>query len=249
MESKLLCYILEDEVAAVNILKKHIEKLSDIVDLVGYTSDFLVAKSILDSIKIDILFLDIRLPKTTGFKFLDLLQRKPQIILTTAHTDYASESYEYNAVDYLMKPISFEKFEKAVFKAIGKQDINSNTIQKSLLPKNKKYVLIKNSENNRILKVNFKEIIYLESKNKSTIFKTINQDIQSSYVLGQWERNLPENDFLRIHKSYIINVNFIESIEKGKGNIKLANIDKPFPIGDQYKIKFQNHIDNNSVQL
>ncbi|RFM34450.1 LytR/AlgR family response regulator transcription factor [Chitinophaga silvisoli] len=247
MENKLLCYILEDEMAAVNIIKKHIEKLSDILDLVGYTSDFLEAKSILDGIKIDILFLDIRLPKTTGFKFLDLLKQKPQVILTTAHTDYASESYEYNVIDYLLKPISFEKFEKAVYKALGKHGYNNNSIQKNLLPRAKKFVLIKSSENSRILRVNFSDILYLESKNKSTLFKTINKDILSAYVLGQWEKNLPENDFLRIHKSFIININFIESIEKGC--IKLSNIEAPFPIGDQYKFKLQDHLNNNSIQL
>jgi DNA-binding LytR/AlgR family response regulator len=247
MEQKIQCYILEDEEAAVSVLKKHIARLSDILELVGHTGDFVIAKSILDGIKIDILFLDMRLPKTTGFKFLDIIEQKPKVILTTAHAEYALESYDYNVIAYLKKPFSFEQFEKAVFKAIGTKEFPSRFMPPKGRLQTESFFLIGTSEKGKSAKVNFEDIIFIEAINKSVLFKTKNGEIASPNYLSVVEESLPQNIFIRISKSCIVNVNYV--IEIGKEFVKLKEIDKTFPIGGIYRLKFHERMHNAGIPL
>ncbi len=224
------CIIVDDEEHAQKVLEKYISSIPTL-ELVKKCDNAIEALSFLYENTIDIMFLDINMPELSGLEMLKTLNNPPKVILTTAYSEFALESYEYGVMDYLLKPIKFERFIKTINKVIEKKETSpENNTQTE--KKHEKYIFLK--EDNIINKTLLSDIIYIEafgnylkvftSENKYTIRDTMS-DIQ---------KKLPSELFSRIHKSYIVSVNRIEKVEYNR--VIIGN--KELPIGNVYKNEF-----------
>jgi len=216
----LNCIVIEDQMPAQEILKSFIQQTPRLQLLRAFVSP-LEALEMLDSLDVDILFLDIDLPKLTGIELLRSMKSPPKTIITTAFSEYALEGYELDVVDYLLKPFSFERFLKSIFK-IRKEKNNSNS------EINNESIFVKNK--GQIKKIVINEILLVEAKGDFNIILTQSGRVTANISLQKMLLTLPSN-FIRCHKSYIINITFIEKIV---GNQILVK-DKKIPIGRSYK--------------
>ena len=225
------CIIIEDQMPAQRILKKYIEDIGSL-NLVGTYTDALEAIEVLNSKKIDVMFLDIHLPKLSGIDFLKTLNNPPQVILTTAFQEYALEGYELNVVDYLLKPFSFQRFVKAVSKISKPEDaiVSKKTIEPNEVTQE---VYIKSGYDH--IRVLTDDIIYLKSDSDYTEIHLKDKKLLSSESLRYWEDTLSQKKFMRIHKSYMFNTCKILKIS---GNQVFLEDDIIIPIGRAYKNDF-----------
>ncbi|HKK45285.1 MAG TPA: LytTR family DNA-binding domain-containing protein [Balneolaceae bacterium] len=220
------CIIIEDELPAQRVLKKYIADIP-YLDLVNTFKSPVEAMETLQSKSVDVLFLDINLPKISGLNFLRSLRNPPQVIITTAYPDYAHEGFELNVVDYLLKPFSFDRFLKALSK-IQTTKNNSSGHPSS----GNRFVFVKVDK--VLHKVDFEDILYIESdKDYVNIVKT-DGSLMLLQTLKYWQDLLPDRDFARVHKSFIVN---ISKIKKIAGNqIEIA--DRFIPVGRAFKQDF-----------
>lgn len=227
----MTCIIIEDQPPAQRILKKYIADIGTL-ELKATFSDALQAISFLQKESVDLVFLDIHLPKISGIDFLKTVANPPQVILTTAFPDYALESYEFSVVDYLLKPFSFQRFVKAVSKVTAPSGPAATHSQKEA-PVPRQEVFIKSGY--EFFKVSLPEITYIKSDADYTEVYVGGKTILSSEPLRYWLEILPSDQFTQVHKSYIINT---DKIEKVSGpNVHLGN-DMVVPIGRTYKESF-----------
>jgi DNA-binding LytR/AlgR family response regulator len=222
----LASIIIEDQPPAQRILKKYISN-SDNLILKETFSNPLEAKTYLQKEKIDLIFLDIHLPKMSGLEFLKSVENHPKVILTTAYGEYALESYEYNVIDYLLKPFSYERFLKSIQKVNGLD--NKNEFLKN---NNSNILYIKTGY--EVLKIDSNEIYYIKSDGDYTEIFTETKKILTSDSLKNWLEKLKSN-FCQVHKSYIINENHFNKLLKNR--LYLSN-DIVIPIGRAYKKNF-----------
>ncbi|WP_420582577.1 LytR/AlgR family response regulator transcription factor [Reichenbachiella sp.] len=216
------CIIIEDQLPAQRILKRYIDEIGTL-KLIGTYSNALQALDTINSQKIDLLFLDIHLPKLSGIDFLKTLPNSPYVILTTAFSDYALESYEFNVIDYLLKPFSFERFVKAVSKVSSLQTIPD----KEELDED---IFIKTGY--EYLRISLADVYYIKSDADYTEIHLTDKKHLSSETLKNWEEKLAQQKFLRVHKSYLVNTC---KITKLVGNQIYLDNQKTIPIGRAYK--------------
>jgi len=228
----LNCIIIEDQPPAQRILKRYIDDIDGLVLLETF-SDVVKASSFLEKEKIDLIFLDIHLPKMSGFDFLRSVPNHPKVILTTAFADYALESYQYNVVDYLLKPISFERFLQAIEKLnkINYDDGDVFEIKKEHAIKNETIFIKSGYEHIQLL---IADIIAIKSDSDYTEIITKQKSFLSKRSLKYWLEKLDKNIFCQVHKSYIINVKQIEKISSNSIHFK----DLIIPLGRAYKKNF-----------
>ena len=206
------------------MVEAYIERTAQF-ELLAVCSNALEATAILNKQQVDLIFLDIQLPGMTGLNFLRTLQKPPLVILTTAHPDYALESYEFNVIDYLLKPISYERFLKAVNKIVeGNLFAPKTTAQDD-------HIYIKSS--GKFIKVNFADIIYIEGMKDYLKICTSTSNIVTLQTMNEMERLLPTHQFIRVHKSYIVSLKHIRSIYGN--NIETEKL--TVPVGINYKEK------------
>jgi DNA-binding LytR/AlgR family response regulator len=220
------CIIVEDETLAQNVIQSHLQKTEQF-ELVGICSNALEAKEVLNKQEVDLIFLDIQLPGMTGLNFLRNLQNPPLVVLTTAYSEYALESYEFNVIDYLLKPISFERFSKTINKITTGKLFSSVSRENENIPRD--HIFIKS--NNKFFKVNFSEIIYIEGMKDYLKIHTPDFKLVTHQTMSEMEKILPEKQFIRVHKSYIIALAHIKSIYGNNIEMNKASI----PIGINYK--------------
>ncbi|WP_236974099.1 LytR/AlgR family response regulator transcription factor [Membranihabitans maritimus] len=223
------CIIIEDQPPAQRILKKFIEDYGSL-ELQAIFSEALSALDYLKKEKVELIFLDIHLPKISGIDFLKTLVHPPKIILTTAFPDYALESYEFDVVDYLLKPFSFQRFVKAVTRArnIPVQGTNPDSGEEQ---ENELFV----KSGYEYIKVSISDILYIRTDADYTEIYIPVRKILSSESLRYWVENLPDEKFIQVHRSFVVQ---ISKIEKFAGNrIELVNGDE-IPIGRAYKEAF-----------
>ena len=219
---KLKCIVVDDEPLAVSLLSNYVEKFEQL-ELVLSTENPMDAIAYIQTNDVDLIFLDIQMPELSGINFMKIIGDKVHYILTTAYAEYALEGYEHNIIDYLLKPISFSRFEKAVEKA-------KDRLSKSEAAT--KYFFVKSSgQRHRIL---FDDILYIESIKDYVNIKTIQQEYIVLDTLKSMESQLPETNFVRVHKSFIVNLNKIQKVD---GKQILLNGEIGIPIGDSYKNK------------
>jgi DNA-binding LytR/AlgR family response regulator len=228
---KIKCLVIDDELPAREILKKHINGV-EALELCGTCSNAVEAISFLKDNRVDLLFLDIQMPHLLGTNFIRTLKNPPKVIFTTAYRKYAVEGFELDAVDFLLKPINFERFLKGVNKVLqvnlqGSNDAatSSENNTESVPP------FLYFRANRKMVKVLFNEIMYIEGLNDYIRIITAAKTIITKHLLTSLEEMLPSNEFVRIHKSFIVAINKIESfnadwVEIGK---------KEIPIGRSYK--------------
>lgn len=226
----MTCIIIEDQPPAQRILKKYIDDIGSLV-LKGTFSDAIKAMEFLRGEPVDLIFLDIHLPKISGLDFLKTISKPPHTILTTAFPDYALESYDLDVVDYLLKPFSFQRFVKAVSKVPSPAAESPSINTKSR--RQRQEIFIKSGYEH--VKVRIDTIQYIQSDADYTELILSTKKILSQEPLRFWLEELAEHGFVRIHKSFVVNV---ENIEKISGNqVQLANGAK-LPIGRAYKESF-----------
>ena len=229
------CIIVDDKPLAIDILKVYISKIS-FLDLVYTTQNPLEALQYIHSHPADLIFLDIQMPELNGIQFMKILGGRSNIILTTAYSEYALEGYEHNVVDYLMKPVSFERFYKAVEKVARNMD------KMGIKESDKTKDTFKEMENNALfVKTDYKiqaipleNILFIQARQNYVAIITTMQQIMSLQNIKAMEQKLPATKFMRVHKSYIIALSKINSIEKSHINIGR----KVIPIGDSYRTTF-----------
>ena len=228
------CIIVEDEALAQDVIQSHLQKV-DRFELVGICSNALEAKEVMDKQEVDLIFLDIQLPGMTGLNFLRSLPNPPLVVVTTAYSEYALESYEFNIIDYLLKPISFERFSKTVNKIVHGRLFTQPAKEKDNLPGD--HIFIKS--NSKFFKVNFSEIIYIESMKDYLKIHTAEYKLVTHQTMNEMEKILSPKQFIRVHKSYMVAVAHIKTIYGNSVEMENATI----PIGINYKEKVMNFIE------
>jgi two-component system LytT family response regulator len=218
---KYNCIIVDDEPLAIEVIKTHVTNLG-IFNIIGECSNTIEAFKILSSVKVELMFLDIQMPGMKGTDFLKNLINPPKVILTTAYRDYALEGYELNVIDYLLKPVPYERFLRAVDKFLNSEPRKSDDSEKD------KFIYL--NINKKVHKIQIDEIVYIESIKDYLSIHTLSGDIIAKHTISAFELLLPENEFVRIHRSYIV------SIGKIKGfNAQFIEIGKKeLPIGPNY---------------
>ncbi|RFS13706.1 LytTR family DNA-binding domain-containing protein [Emticicia sp. C21] len=242
------CIIVEDEPLARNLLEQYIQKLP-YLELVKSFSNPLEALDFLHTNAIDILISDIQMPELTGISLLKVLPVKPLIILTTAYPEYALEGYELDVMDYLLKPITFERFLQAMEKAKSRLQVIIKAAVQETSPV-KPFIFVK--DRTKQVKVKLEDIIYVEGLKDYIIIYTKDRRIVPLQTLKSFENQLPANQFIRIHNSYIVSFDAIEAIDKEKVQIvpvtyQTGTPAKTFlPISDTYRKAFKEFIEKQS---
>lgn len=221
------CIIIEDEPLAAEILQDYIADVP-FLKLKKTYADAISALDDLGTNDIDVIFLDINLPKLKGLDFIQTLKHPPHIIITTAYHEYALQGYELNIVDYLLKPIEFSRFLKAVNK-LNQPNPSKSIVATIATPPDKDYMFI--NANKKRMKIHFKDILYIESLKEYVRIYTSDQEIVTKFQLGQIEEQLPKAGFLRIHRSFLVAKDRIDAYTSTE--IEIRN--KHLPIGRSYK--------------
>jgi DNA-binding LytR/AlgR family response regulator len=203
----LRCVIIDDEPIARKGLKEYIQDAS-FLQLAGEFDNPLKAADLLMQEKIDLLFLDIQMPRMTGMEFLKTLSHPPMVIFTTAYPQYAVEGFEWNAIDYLLKPFSFERFWKAVSKARSMQEV---IMQPAPAAEEPDHFFIKSD--NKLVKIKYDDILFVEALQNYVAVYTTGKKFITYLTFHQVEAHLPAGRFIRTHKSYMVAAGKVESIE------------------------------------
>jgi Response regulator of the LytR/AlgR family len=234
---QLRTLIIDDEHLARKLLSDYVQKIPDLT-LVGTCSNAFEALDFLKKESVDLIFSDIQMPDLTGLELMKMLKHRPAVIFTTAYSEFALESYELEAVDYLLKPIAFPRFFQAANKAIERFKMKS-TEKADITPiaplfesshlSEKDFLMVR--ADHKMYRINFSELIFIEGQSEYVTFHLTSRKITAYYSLKKLEEELPANLFCRVHKSYIISLKSIEVIE---GNlITIAN--RKITIGKIYK--------------
>jgi two-component system LytT family response regulator len=241
------CLVVDDEPLALNILEDYISKIP-FLELVKATTNPIEALTLVQDGHIDLVFLDVQMPELTGIQFLKIANGKTKVILTTAYPQYALEGYELDVVDYLLKPIAFDRFYKAAQKAqgiikpvAGQPAEVAQHVQQQPQDFMSDFIFVKSEH--KIQKVYLHQILFIEGlKDYISIFTT-NERIITLQNMKKMEDTLPEKHFVRVHKSYIVALNKIDSIERSR--IRIG--DKIIPVGDTYRDDFFKIVDGKNV--
>ena len=220
--------IVDDETAAHDNIKDYASNLSYLSFQKSCYNAF-EALEYLNKNSIDLIFLDINMPKLSGLEFIKTLSNPPKIIITTAYKEFALEGYELNIDDYLLKPFNFSRFLKSVSKVSDAMAIKANPIQNTETTEDSK-IFIK--EDKKYYQIKLKDILFIEAYGNYVKLHMIDKMIISHQTLTSFTHNLPENQFLRVHKSFIISIDKIELIEGNRIKIQTHQI----PIGKMYKL-------------
>lgn len=221
---KWKCLLVDDEPLAIEVLQAHIESVEQL-EVVGTCNSAFKAMEFLKENPVDLIFLDIHMPKLTGTAFVKTMQSSPKVIFTTAFKEYAADAFELNAVDYLLKPISLERFLRAINKL---PNISLNETQNKEQPDNSGFTYFR--ADRKMIKLFYDEILYIESiKDYIKIFREGNNPILVKQTISATEDMLPKNLFLRIHRSFIVSMKKITAytyydVEIGKTEIPIGRL-------------------------
>jgi DNA-binding LytR/AlgR family response regulator len=222
------CLIIDDEPIAIRVIKNHLSAFPNF-SVEAECSHAIEAMPILSRSKIDLVFCDIQMPQLTGIDFIKSLTHHPDVIFTTAHRDFAVEAFDLNVVDYLLKPISFERFAKAINKFMEKNSAPMLSGQTQPTSDNRQYFFVKADKKQH--KVNFDDIVYIESLGDYVTIHTCSEKITAKERLSIIEEGLPSARFLRIHRSFIVSAEKISAVGPGFAEVGKTKI----PIGRLYK--------------
>lgn len=229
--SKTRCLIIDDEPLATKLIRAHLSRL-DSFEVAGECRNALKAIDFLRKEKIDLMFLDINMPEITGLDFLKTIPNPPYVIITTAYREYALEGYDLDVIDFLLKPISFERFLKAINRYCDRARIPvKNLTNNSAEPPEKKFIYIQDGKN--IFKLPYDEVLYFEGYGEYVKVITTYKTYMVRDSLTEFENKLASDSFLRIHKSYIVNTRKIT----GFSSIHVLLKDIELPIGRIYRDK------------
>lgn len=243
----LTCAIIDDEPLALGLIRSYVEK-TPFLDLIGTYSSAVEALSALKEEAIDLLFLDIQMPELNGLEFARLVSAETKIIFTTAFSQYAIDGYKVNAIDYLLKPISYSDFLEAAQKALAwfeermkkvRQDLQQSTASETLNDS----IFVKSDY--KLIRIDFSEILYFEGlKDYVKIYTELERKpILSLTSMHLLEASLPSPRFMRIHRSFIVNMEKVKVLERGQ----ILFGDKQLPISNSYKDQVQEYINIRTI--
>jgi two-component system, LytTR family, response regulator len=239
---KLNCVIIEDEPLARNLITEYVKKVPSL-NLLNAFSNPLEALEALRTLPVDVLFLDVQMPEITGISLLKVLKKRPLVVLTTAYSEYALEGYELDVADYLLKPITFERFLKSVDKIMQRLEADPKpVITNSETGASPTFVFVK--DGTKLVKVRLDEILYVEGLKDYVTIHTKSQKITTLQRMKALEEQLPTEKFIRIHNSYIVALDAIDVIQKNEVSIGSVSL----PIGDTYRKSFKEFIDKKHIQ-
>ena len=217
------CYIIDDEPLAIDVIKQHISELEDF-EIVGSTTNPVNGFTELQSKEVDLLFLDIRMPELSGLELIEALSKKPKIVITTAFREFALDGFELNVLDYLVKPIALPRFLKTIEKYLETKTSEVHQQQKFI------YV----QSDRKKIKVELDEILYLEGVKDYVKIVTASQKLLTKSSVGTFLKSLPSNQFVRVHKSYVVNLSHITAYTNH--DVEIGDIE--IPIGRSYRESF-----------
>ncbi|MCB9246084.1 MAG: response regulator transcription factor [Flavobacteriales bacterium] len=233
------CMIVDDEPLAIDVLESHLAKIPEL-ELVATAPNAIVASEKLKNNKVDLLFMDIQMPEITGLDFFRSLESPPLVIFTTAYPEYAIEGFELDAIDYLLKPISFDRFQKAVKKAeeyfgyqrdqaIGKPEMEED------------FIFVK--ANQKQIRVSYSDILYIEAFADYVKIYTAEKRIVTLQTMKKMESTLPEDRFCRIHRSFIVGLAHVSAFSGNELEINGVKL----PIGKNYKDRFMEYMRSRNI--
>jgi DNA-binding LytR/AlgR family response regulator len=226
------CVIIDDEPIARDVIRDYLSKISGFIVVAEFNNP-IAALLYLNENSVDVIFLDINIPEINGIEFAKSLINPPSIIFTTAYREYAPEGFEIHAIDYLVKPISFERFIKAInhYLKIATKTSIKPTAEKELASEDDSIFL---KDSGKIHKIHLNEIMYIESDGDYLKFYTKEKKVMVRGSLKSWEKSLPERQFIRIHNSYIVAINAIKSFTTYA--VDLGGIELPISRGYREKV-------------
>ena len=233
--------IIDDEPLAQDVLEAHISRIPDLF-LVGKCCNAHEAEKALGEHAVDLIFLDIQMPQISGVEFLKSLHQPPLAVFTTAYSDYAVEGFELNAIDYLLKPISFERFSAAIEKAREKLQL-----QRIPTPEAAEVDHIYVKSDKKLIRVKYSDIIYIEGLKDYVIIRMDTGRIITLQTMKSLEEKLPSSIFRRVHRSFIVSVERIHSIEGNTIEVIEKGVPKHLPIGKNYRDDLLGLIDRNKL--
>lgn len=237
----ITCFIIDDEPLAIEVLESHIEKI-DRLEVAGTFQNAVRAFEELQSNPVDLLFLDIQMPGLTGIDFVKTLKHPPKVIFTTAYREYALEGYELDVVDYLLKPISFKRFLKAVdkvYKRLGQTHNASKTAEETAAS----YLFAKVDK--KKIRIPLDEILYIESQRDYSVIVTESGEIQVRQNISSLEKRLEPEGFIRIHRSFIVSIKKIKSWSTTEIEVPGHSLS----VGRTYKNKVMKKLESTSEYL
>ena len=237
------CIIIDDEPLARAEMRSLIKEASTI-EILGDFSNALTALEFLKTKDVDLIFLDIEMPLVTGLEFAEQLPKQSLIIFTTAYSQYALKSYELDAIDYLLKPIEKHRLEKAIQKAELYNQLLSQSIIKNTIESNTNDFLFIKSDR-RFYKLNFDEIKFIEGLKDYVVIHTKTQKLITAMNLKTTHQKLPAQNFLRVSKSYVVNINFIDSFD----NHNIFVDESEIPLGEVFRAEFFRVYSGGSLNL
>jgi DNA-binding LytR/AlgR family response regulator len=246
--------IVDDEPLARDVLETYLERMPD-VNLVATCGNAFEANQALKDNQVDLMFLDIQMPQLTGMDFLRTLQNPPMVIFTTAYSEYAIEGFELDALDYLLKPISFDRFVKAVNRAKEQMNLQpgdststadvteTNATAEDTLEED--FIFVKADK--KLIKVNYNDILYIEGLKDYVIIRCNDSRVITLQTMKSLEVRLPSKIFKRIHRSYIINMSKVEAVMGNMIEITEKGAKKHLPIGKNYREELQVLVNKNRL--
>jgi DNA-binding LytR/AlgR family response regulator len=237
--------IVDDEPLAQDVLETYVNQMGEL-NLVAKCNNAIEANEVLQNNKIDLMFLDIQMPQLTGTDFLKSLANPPMVVFTTAYSEFAVEGFELNALDYLLKPISMDRFMRAVNKAKEQLELQKGgSKNEEIVEMGKDFFFVKADK--KLVRVSFSDIIYIEGLKDYVIIRQESGRVITLQTMKSLEEKLPSNNFRRIHRSFIVNVekinavmgNMVEVMEKGK--------EKHLPIGKNYRDDLLDYINETKL--
>jgi DNA-binding LytR/AlgR family response regulator len=237
---KIRCLAIDDEPLALRKIADYARQ-TEFLELVAECRNAYEAIEILTMREIDLMFVDISMPGLSGMDFIKALSHRPEVIFTTAYSEFAIEGYKVDALDYLLKPIGYNAFLKAAIKARNYLETIDKVKQNN--PNDPEHLFVKSEY--KLLRINLREIKYIEGMREYVRIHTINaKPVMSLMSMKSLEERLPAERFMRVHKSFIVNLQQVTTIERSR-----IIFDKEIyiPIGEQYKEKFQEYIDKHFI--
>ncbi len=225
---KTKCIIVDDEPLARELIRGHVQKLKNF-EIVEECGNSIKAMEVLRNQPIDLMFLDIKMPQISGIEFLKKLKSPPKVIITTAYSQYALDGFELDVVDYLMKPITFERFFKAINKYSAAKNQQIISLENESKFNDHSFIYVK--ENKKVIKIYLKEIHFIEGLNEYIRIHTDNRRVVVKSSLQSIEKKLPSEFFIRVHKSYIVSIPRIRAFNATTIELENAKV----RIGRNYK--------------
>jgi len=246
--------IVDDEPLARDVLETYLERMPD-VNLVATCSNAFEANQALKDNQVDLMFLDIQMPQLTGMDFLRTLQNPPMVIFTTAYSEYAIEGFELDALDYLLKPISFDRFVKAVNRAKEQKNLQTGGAESAVATEpadaqgesdlEEDFIFVKADK--KLIKINYDDVLYIEGLKDYVIIRCNDNRVITLQTMKSLEARLPSKIFKRIHRSYIINMSKVEAVMGNMIEITEKGAKKHLPIGKNYREELQGMVNKNRL--